>query len=360
MEINWQTRKLGEVCELIKGKKPKIFVSKSNKPYLTAKVIRKIEKPRFVAENDLTPVWVKKEDIVIIMDGSNSGEMFTGLEGILASTMGIVNYPNDLLDPKFLLHFLTTLREDFTKSRTGAAIPHLNKEGFENLEIPIPPLREQHRIVEILDEVLDRTATVKGNTEKNLQNSKELFESYLQSQKGEKTELVEIVDIKTGKLNANAMMEGGKYPFFTCAKEIYAINKYAFDCEAILLAGNNAVGNFNVKHYKGKFNAYQRTYIITVKRLNRVLYRYLYFQLLNSLKDFKAKSVGSGTKFLKLGMIQNLGVILPSLSKQKIIVKKLDALLEETKKLEKIYEHKLTDLEELKKSVFSKAFRGEL
>jgi type I restriction enzyme S subunit len=182
----------------------------------------------------------------------------------------------------------------------------------------------------------------------------------LQNLKGEKTELGNLVDIKTGKLNANAMKENGKYPFFTCAKEIYAIDKFAFDCEAILLAGNNAVGDFNVKHYKGKFNAYQRTYVITVNKQNKVLYRYLYFQLLNSLKEFKAKSVGSGTKFLKLGMIQNLGVTLPSLAEQKTLVKKIDLLLGETEKLENIYQQKIASLDELKKSVLSKAFHAEL
>src|SRR5882672_11378897 len=83
----------------------------------------------------------------------------------------------------------------------------------------------------------------------------------------------------------------GSIAFFTCSREIYAINKYAFDCDAILLACNNAIGDFNVKHYQGKFNAYQRTYVITVNEKKRVLYRFLYFQMLKSLKKFKAQSV---------------------------------------------------------------------
>ena len=169
-----------------------------------------------------------------------------------------------------------------------------------------------------------------------------------------------LVDIKTGKLDSNAAVKNGKYPFFTCSREILSIDKYAFDCEAILLAGNNAVGDFNVKHYNGRFNAYQRTYVITVNKESRTLYRYLYFQLLNSLKEFKSKSVGAGTKFLKLGMIKDMQISLPSLSQQKVIVKKLDALSGETKKLEAIYQKKLADLCELKKSVLKKAFNGKL
>jgi len=75
--------------------------------------------------------------------------------------------------------------------------------------------------------------------------------------------LKEIVDFKTGRLDSNQAEEGGRYPFFTCSPTTFQINKFAFDTEAVLLAGNNAAGVFSVKYYKGKFNAYQRTYIIS-------------------------------------------------------------------------------------------------
>jgi type I restriction enzyme S subunit len=161
-------------------------------------------------------------------------------------------------------------------------------------------------------------------------------------------------------LNANAAVENGKYPFFTCSREIYAIDNYAFDLEAILLAGNNASGDFNVKHYKGKFNAYQRTYVITVKKENKILYRYLYFQLLKSLKEFKEMSVGANTRFLKLGMIQDLKIPLPTLVEQQTIVHKLDILQSNTQKLESIYKKQISSLDELKRSILNKAFSGDI
>ena len=74
-----------------------------------------------------------------------------------------------------------------------------------------------------------------------------------------------VFDTKTGKLDSNAAVEGGEFPFFTCAKDWLWIDKYVYDCEALLLAGNNAAGVYDVKHYKGKFNAYQRTYILQLK-----------------------------------------------------------------------------------------------
>jgi len=136
--------------------------------------------------------------------------------------------------------------------------------------------------------------------------------------------LGDLVSIKTGKLDSNAMVEGGAYPFFTCSREIFSIDKYAFDCEAILLAGNNASGDFNVKHYSGRFNAYQRTYVITINNENEILYSYLKHHLINHLKQFKEQSVGANTKFLKLGMIQNVHIPLPNLSEQHHVVSILD------------------------------------
>jgi type I restriction enzyme, S subunit len=140
--------------------------------------------------------------------------------------------------------------------------------------------------------------------------------------------LGEVCNITTGKLNANSAVEDGEYPFFTCSREVFSIDNFAFDCEAILLAGNNAVGDFNVKHYSGKFNAYQRTYVITITTKEMLLYRYLYLQVENALKEFKSKSVGSGTKFLKLDMIKGLNISIPPLPEQKRIVAIVDQAFE--------------------------------
>ena len=236
----------------------------------------------------------------------------------------------------------------------------LNKAKLREMHVHFPSSSEQRRIVGILDEALEGIATAKANAEKNLQNARALFESHLHNVHAEKAFLGDLVNIKTGKLDANAAVEGGKYPFFTCSRDIFAIETYAFDCEAILLAGNNAVGDFNVKHYNGMFNAYQRTYVITVNEKKRVLYRFLYFQLLKSLKKFKFQSVGAGTKFLKLGMIKNLEIALPPLDEQQRIVSTMDSLRKETEHLESLYEQKLAALEALKKSLLHQAFTGQL
>ncbi len=284
------------------------------------------------------------------------------LDKQVCSTGYFVLRPKAEIDHRFVFYWLFT--GDFMGQmeclQKGASYPAVTDGEIRAQLIPVPTLSEQRRIVAILDEAFDGIATAKANAEKNLQNARALFESHLQSVDDEKASLGDLVNITTGKLDANAATEGGRHPFFTCSREVYAIDEHAFDCEAILLAGNNAVGDFNVKHYKGKFNAYQRTYVITVNEKNRVLYRFLYFQMLKNLKKFKTQSVGTGTKFLKLGMIKNLEIALPSLIEQQRIVSTMDSIREATQRLESIYQRKLAALDALKKSLLHQAFSGHL
>ena len=138
--------------------------------------------------------------------------------------------------------------------------------------------------------------------------------------------LSEIANFSTGKLNSNAAVDNGKYPFFTCAPEPLKIDTYNFDEKAIILAGNNAEGNFHISFYEGKFNAYQRTYIITSKRENVVDTKYLYYALKLCLAEFKVISQGTTTKFLTARILSNFEIILPAIYIQNKIAAILSAL----------------------------------
>ena len=273
----------------------------------------------------------------------------------------IVFRPSEGISAKFLYYFLSqkSFRDDGVSKMSGA-VGHqrVPKEFIEELPTPVPPLSEQKRIVSILDEVFGAIAIAKQNAQQNLANARELFDSYLSSIEEVKKPLGGFVEIRTGKLNANAAVEGGQYPFFTCSKEFFAIDHYAFNCDAVLLAGNNASGDFNVKHYTGKFNAYQRTYVITVSDESQLLSGFLYFQLVNSLKELKQSSVGSNTKFLKIGMIENLNICVPPISKQRALMDSIKCIENNTIAIETVYQQKLTALDELKQSILQKAFTG--
>jgi len=136
----------------------------------------------------------------------------------------------------------------------------------------------------------------------------------------QKEKLGDICTIRTGKLDSNAAVEGGKYPFFTCAQETFSIDKFAFDTEAVLLGGNNANGIFPLKYYQGKFNAYQRTYIIESKDRSKVLNKFIYFSLRPVLDYFKSASIGAATQYLTKPVLDNLKINLPDIGTQRSII----------------------------------------
>jgi type I restriction enzyme S subunit len=137
--------------------------------------------------------------------------------------------------------------------------------------------------------------------------------------------LGDIVSFKTGKLDSNAATVNGAYPFFTCAQETYRTDTCAYDCECVLLAGNNAAGVYPLKYFKGKFDAYQRTYIIRAIDDSELANRFLYFALRPMLEHLKSISTGAATKFLTLGLLKGLAIELPPLETQHKIASILSA-----------------------------------
>ncbi len=162
--------------------------------------------------------------------------------------------------------------------------------------------------------------------------------------------LGEIAHFTTGKLNSNAAEDNGLYPFFTCSPETYRINSYAFDTNAILLAGNNAEGNFNIKRYSGKFNAYQRTYVITVD--DNTDLNFLFYALKLCLADFKHISQGTATKFLTAQILNNFVIRLPPLPTQQKIAAILSSLDDKIELNNKIN----TNLEQQAQALFKNWF----
>ncbi|XWY21928.1 restriction endonuclease subunit S [Bisgaard Taxon 45] len=131
-------------------------------------------------------------------------------------------------------------------------------------------------------------------------------------------------NITTGKLDANQAKLNGKYPFFTCAEFPDYIDEYAFDDDVVLIAGNNARGNFHVNRYSGKFNAYQRTYVLTAKE-NFDL-DFIYYSLKLELKRLKERSQGSQTKFLTMPILKSIKLKELDLSTQQKIAQVLSTL----------------------------------
>ena len=127
--------------------------------------------------------------------------------------------------------------------------------------------------------------------------------------------------IGTGKLDANASSEEGEYPFFTCSKEPLRISSYSYDCECVLVAGN---GDLNIKYYDGKFDAYQRTYIIEDNSGGKLCMRYLYYFMEGYVKELRKQAIGGVIKYIKLGNLEEAIIDVPPIEIQKKMVKIMD------------------------------------
>ncbi len=155
--------------------------------------------------------------------------------------------------------------------------------------------------------------------------------------------------IKTGKLDANASSENGKYPFFTCSVQPLKIDTYSYDCECVLVAGN---GDLNVKYYNGKFDAYQRTYIIESVDKSVLTVPYMYCFLDKYVETLRQQSIGGVIKYIKLGNLTDADIPLHSIENQNKIVLNLNKVTDLINKRRQ----QLEKLDELVKSRFVEIF----
>ena len=161
--------------------------------------------------------------------------------------------------------------------------------------------------------------------------------------------LGDYVKIRTGKLDANASSESGQYPFFTCAIEPLKIDSYSYDCECVLVAGN---GDLNVKYYSGKFDAYQRTYIIESMDKTFLDVQYLYFFMDKYLETLRSQSIGGVIKYIKLGNLTEADIFIPSIERQREIVR----ILRKSRELVSLRKQQIAKLDELVKARFVEMF----
>jgi type I restriction enzyme S subunit len=161
--------------------------------------------------------------------------------------------------------------------------------------------------------------------------------------------LGQLTKIRTGKLDANAANENGAYPFFTCAVKPLLINTAAFDCKAILVAGN---GDLNVKYYEGKFNAYQRTYVIECLDESKLFPKYLYLYLDKYVAKLREQAIGGVIKYIKLENLSDAKIPLLPLADQKRIATILDKAAEIKAKREQA----IAKLDELAQGTFINIF----
>jgi len=337
----WKKDKLGNLLEFVYGKSlPKSKRSDGNIPVYGSNGI--------VGFHD--EAIVNEPGIIVGRKGSAGNIHFSKVPFCPIDTTFYITQQHSKLELDYLYYALNFL--DLKRILGDVGVPGLNREMayLEELFYPLDKA-EQRKIANVLSTVQkaieQQDKLIRTTTELKKALMQKLFTEGTRGEPQRETEIglvpeswdvVELgntVDFKTGKLNSNAAVENGTYPFFTCSQETFAINNYAFDQEAILLTGNNARAIYSVKHYKGKFNAYQRTYVITILNDAEYDYTFLKYVLTRQLEYLRTISIGSQTRYLTLGMLTTLQIQKPDIDEQRKIAKSIFVLENKIEILEK-------------------------
>ncbi|MDX2073592.1 MAG: restriction endonuclease subunit S [Alphaproteobacteria bacterium] len=276
----------------------------------------------------------------------------------VVSHLAIITPQEKVAEPSYLEHwFRANPPSNLIKDE---AYPSIRTSEIEQISVPLPTLDEQKRIAGILDKAdairRKRAESLKLLDELLRATFLDMFGDPITNPKGWPTKgLLELFDITTGKLDSNAAVPGGEYPFFTCARESFWIDNYAFDSEVLLLAGNNASADYSVKHYKGKFNAYQRTYVMSLKD-QRNHYRLFKIALESRLGELKRRSKGTNTKYLTMGILKEIMLPVPDYNLQNQFDEIAQKVEVECQKLNSY----ASESDTLFHSLVARAFKGEL
>src|SRR5690554_4886889 len=363
MKQGWEIKKLGEVCELSAGGDvPKDNFSETKTEKYSIPIYANGEKNEGLY-GYTNIAKVSKPSITVSARGT-IGFSVKRLEAFFPVVRLIVVTPINQkeLDLDFLDYSLK--RIDFKHS--GSSIPQLIVPMIRDYEIPLPPLPEQQRIVSILDETFSAIDKAKANAEQNLKNAKELFESYLQGvfESGSwetKTlnQISENLDSKRVPITKNKR-KSGDIPYYGASGIVDYVADYLFDEDLLCVSEDGA--NLLARTYPIAFSISGKTWVNNhahVLKFPNVITQKFVEAYINSIRIDDYVS-GMAQPKLNQKMLNKIPIPVPSLENQQTIVRQLDALRAETQKLEAVYQKKIADLEELKKSILQKAFAGEL
>lgn len=380
MRKGWEMRKLEDACDKESSNVSQNQLEKEQGEYRIYGASGLIKNVSFYHQN--------KPYLSIVKDGSGVGRV-TKMDAY-TSVIGTLQYiiPKEGIDLNYLFYSLMSV--DFKKYVAGAAIPHIYYKDYKNEPFLWMPLSEQKRIVEILDEAFAAIDKAKANVEKNLQNAKELFESYLQNvfaNKGDDWEEKTLGNVTT-KIGSGATPLGGEKSYklkgISLVRSMNVHDRYfkeldlafideqqAKDLSIVTLQENDVLLNITgasvtrccvmpTKHLPARVNQH-----VSIIRPKKDILNPFFLNLLLTSKFYKDQLLftgeqGATRQALTKVQLENFVIHYPNLDEQETIIDRLNQLVSQTKKLEAFYQQKLNSLVELKKSILQKAFNGEL
>ncbi len=391
MKKEWVEKLLGELCDVVGGGTPSkdnsAFYS-GNIPWATVRDMRQ----EIITETEcrITKDAVQSSATNIIPAGNVVIATRVGLgkvcllgqdTAINQDLRGIIPRDTKTLSVRFLFWWLKTMADVIIAEGTGATVQGVKLPFVKSLQIPVPPLPEQRRIVGTLDEAFEGIATAKANAEKNLQNARTLFESHLQSvftQRGpgwvekklsavcaitstlvdpRKDEFLDLIHVGAGNIESQT---GVFVELKTAREEGLISGKFLFDKSVVLYS---KIRPYLMKVARPNFNGLCSADMYPLAPLPKEITRDYLFHLLLSKRftDYAIQgSARAGMPKVNREHLFEFKVWLPAVRKQEELAGKLDNLHEETQRLESIYQRKLAALEALKKSLLHQAFTGQL
>lgn len=386
MKQGWEIKTLGAICLKITdgSHNPPKGVLKSDYLMLSSKNIyddylhyddpRYLTKGEFERENKRTEI--KTNDVLLTIVGTigRVAVVPSNHKNItLQRSVAVLKVKQNVVDSRFLMFSLRNLLKVLTNESRGVAQKGIYLNQLRNIELEIPALSVQRRIVSILDKAFAAIDKAKANAEQNLKNAKELFDSYLQSvfensgSEWEEKKLSEVCQYdKIQNKHENLPYVGlediesntGKFIGPLVPRKVKSAT-FVFTEEHVLYGRLRPYLNkVFLPHFKGHCS----TEIFPIKTKGNLDRRFLFRWLMKAdiVKRINATWTGARMPRANMHDVLNFRIGIPPLHEQQTIVQKLDLLSAETKKLEAIYKKKIEDLEELKKSILQKAFSGEL
>ena len=385
--MTWIKKKLGEVLTIERGGSPRpIDKYLTNSPdginWIKISDATASDKYIFETKEKITKEGLHKTRMVNEGDFILSNSMSFGRPYIMKTTgcihdgwLVLKENGQKIFDTEFLYYLLSSpyVFNQFDYLAAGSTVRNLNIALVSSVEVPIPPLPEQQRIVSILDEAFAAIAKAKANAEQNLKNAKELFESYLQGvfeKKGdgwEEKKLGEVIEYdKNQNIHKGLPYVGLEHIESNSGRFIGSLEPQVVKSSTFYFNEQHVLYG-RLRPYLNKvllpdFEGHCSTEIFPIKVEKQIAREFLFYWLIagSTVKKIDATWTGARMPRANMNQVLEFDFAFPPLKEQQTIVRQLDALRAETQKLEAVYQKKLDDLEELKKSVLRKAFAGEL
>lgn len=395
MKEGWEVKKLGEVCKVERGSSPRPiqkYITTANDSVNWIKIgdTKHVNRYIYKTEEKITKEGALKSRFVDIGDFILSNSMSLGRPYIM-KTQGYIHDGwfvlklNENIDSNYFYYLLTSsnVQTQFHSLSAGAIVKNISSDLVKKALLPIPPLSEQQRIVEILDNAFAKIDTVKQNAERNLRNGKELFQSVLQyemtpKEGWNKKKLIDIaLEFGRGKSKNRPRNDkklfGGKYPFIQTGdvrNSSKIISSYTQTYNEVGLSqsklwAKNTIcitiaANIAETGILGFDSCFPDSIIGLLVDKEKADLNFTYYLLLFTKEKLQLLGKGSAQDNINLGTFEKLFFFFPSIEIQQQIVTKLDVLSEKCKELENNYQQTINDCDELKKAILAKAFNGEL